>query len=266
MIIYKYIDSWGGKIIDDRRIKISDPRNFNDPFEFLPKIRGEITDEEIEAKFDEPAYRENYFRYHLEQGIVGSRDDFEKWLEANKVQLLAAMTTAYRGRDYKPQDFREIAARKFGVTCFTPKRDNLLMWAHYADNHKGLVIGVEKEFFGPLIYEVAYEPERVVYSPVMTGDPRTSTTVTVLRTKSPDWRYEEEQRAIIPWALCIEESGHWFYPIHPSAIKEVIFGVRIDSALRQSIIDKKTGDFSHLEFFDALPTDGSFSLEFKPLQ
>lgn len=265
MIIYKYIDSWGEKILDDRRIKISDPRTFNDPFEFMPMIRSEVTDEEIAAKFNEPAYRENYYRYHLEQGIVGSRDDFEKWLESNREKLLSAMAVAYRDRDYKPQDFREIAAKKFGVTCFSSKRDNLLMWAHYANNHKGLVIGVDKDFFGPLVYEVAYEQERVVYSPVMTGDPRTSTTVAVLRTKSPDWSYEEELRAIISWDLCIEESGHWFYPVHASAIKEVIFGARIDPMLRQSIIAKIVGDYSHLELFDALPADGSFALEFKPL-
>jgi len=264
MIIYKYIDSWGEKILNGLRIKISDPRNFNDPFEFLPRIRGEITNEEIEAKFDEPAYRENYFRHHLEQGIVESREDFEVWLEANRAQLLSAMGIAYRGRNYKPLDFREIAAKKFGVTCFSAKHDNLLLWAHYADNHKGIVVGFEREFFGPLIYDVAYAQQRVLYSPVMTGDPRDSTIVSVLRTKSPEWVHEEEWRAIIPWDLCIEESGFWFYPVHPSAIKEVVFGVRIDPALRQSIIDKKSNAFGHLKLFDARLCDETFALRIEP--
>lgn len=38
MTIYKYIDHWGVKILEDLRIKMSDPRNFNDLYEFLPII------------------------------------------------------------------------------------------------------------------------------------------------------------------------------------------------------------------------------------
>lgn len=261
MIIYKYIDScWGEKILDDQRIKISDPQDFNDPFEFLPRMRNDITDKEIEAKLKDPPFLKNYYQHCLKKGHVDSPKSFKKWLKKHNIRK--EMAAYYRGNNYKSNDFRELAAQCFGVTCFSSKRDNLLMWAHYADNHKGLVIGIERDCFASLIYEVAYEQERVVYSPAMTGESRMDATKKVLWTKSPDWSYEEELRAIIPWKLCTKKSDRYFYAIEPSAIKEVIFGIRINPTLRQSIIDKKTGNFSHLKLFDSIPSDDSFSIEF----
>src|SRR5271169_2550932 len=39
MILYKYVDEFGLKILEDLRLKITPPNEFNDPFEITPNTK-----------------------------------------------------------------------------------------------------------------------------------------------------------------------------------------------------------------------------------
>ena len=46
---------------------------------------------------------------------------------------------------------------KVGVISFSEAKDNLLMWAHYANEHKGAVVGIFSEMVGHSIFESLFE-------------------------------------------------------------------------------------------------------------
>lgn len=97
----------------------------------------------------------------------------------------------------------------------TPR--NLLMWAHYADEHKGICIGYKKDLFDTIPNKTttdlgieSYSPIKVNYDNIRPQpEPRQSSReerkkviIDQLITKSDDWMYEKEHRCIIPmnWA------------------------------------------------------------------
>lgn len=95
-----------------------------------------------------------------------------------------------------------------GIISFTENYNNLLMWSHYANEHRGLVIEFDhikllNYFINKLgkelpIERVQYNRER--FSPLRTG----SNNSEMYLTKSDDWIYEKEHR-ILP-KLCLADS------------------------------------------------------------
>jgi hypothetical protein len=54
-----------------------------------------------------------------------------------------------------------------GILCFLPERDNLLMWSHYADSHKGYALEFKAsradfKRLGPM-WRVTYDDDRPVW-------------------------------------------------------------------------------------------------------
>ncbi|MEZ7188538.1 DUF2971 domain-containing protein [Pseudoalteromonas sp. DY56-GL22] len=104
-----------------------------------------------------------------------------------------------------------------GVLSLSSCYDDILMWSHYADYHRGAVIGLEVrkdlEFFIMPIkidYRDTYEVLNYL------KDPSKALTDT-LKVKSTEWSYEKEIR--------IYKNGSGLYTVNPKAIKEIRFGV-----------------------------------------
>lgn len=91
-----------------------------------------------------------------------------------------------------------------GVSCFSESDSSLLMWAHYAHNHKGLCVEYELLEFNN---QLMFSPAPVVYCekrPCI-GDLKLENSDSLssfgflldnLLTKSPEWSYEREWRII----------------------------------------------------------------------
>lgn len=111
---------------------------------------------------------------------------------------------------------------KIGVISFSESKDNLLMWAHYADNHKGGLIGfyfhensiiddlfLLKNFFGKSVFDgkcvsVKYRKQPLYkidtfdrdYSDIYAqGEDRLL--YEIFQQKSDEWIYEKEYRIIL---------------------------------------------------------------------
>ena len=107
----------------------------------------------------------------------------------------------------------EDARKNALISCFSKRKDSLLMWSHYADSHKGVCIEYERpnnnDFFD-VIYQ-AKRPEAELYKAVshaialsiMSGgeleDARFENNKELANpflVKSLDWKYEEEIRCL----------------------------------------------------------------------
>ena len=109
-----------------------------------------------------------------------------------------------------------------GVYCLTSKRDNLLMWAHYANSHKGFCLEFTTKpsgsFFSnasPVTYSKEYPTVKAFISNKGIWGKE------CFLTKSIEWAYEEE------WRLTSKETGHLEFP--PELLTGIIFGCKINT-------------------------------------
>lgn len=104
----------------------------------------------------------------------------------------------------------------FGVVCYSTNDKNGLLWSHYGDNHKGML----------LVFEAPEETKirKVTYQntiPEIDLDINADILKEALKictTKSEIWDYEEEYRQI-------SRIKNTYYP-YPGKLNEIIFGCR----------------------------------------
>ncbi|HDX8616828.1 TPA: DUF2971 domain-containing protein [Aeromonas dhakensis] len=181
-IFYKYSKFRSIKELMSCTVRLSPPHTLNDPFEsFLNK---DVSDELI-----------NYLNSIHSVGNQASEDAMIQ-KACNMIRVSGGLL------DYAVFSLSE-----------TPR--NLLMWAHYADEHKGICIGYKRGLFESLPNKPetrfgieSYTPIKVNYDnlrpqPIEEGSEDIDAiikkqNITQLTTKSDDWIYEKEHRCIIP--------------------------------------------------------------------
>lgn len=212
-MIYKY-SPWAkseyiNKNIKNSKLYFNCPNDFNDPFDTYPIIDMESVREQGEE------FIPNLFKYICPN--IG--EDLVDNIRKSKIKLDDEFWDKYMFKRHTSD----------GVCCFTAKKDNLLMWAHYADYHKGICLGFEKNIkFKVKNNGVISMPKKVTYSEkrpkvdflnfnkINEINPFTST----LYTKSEEWRYEEEYRCV-----SLRYIGEVSYA--PSNLKQIILGAKM---------------------------------------
>lgn len=128
------------------------------------------------------------------------------------------------------REMRRHLSDKNGVLCMTKGWSSPLMWAHYADSHKGMVLGFDVPDHA--FYEVEYTDKRPKLSDFghMTLDDITPEDIKRLtKMKAVGWGYEQEYRAYLALNDGVNISGivHYFLPFSSNLkLREVIVGSR----------------------------------------
>lgn len=130
---------------------------------------------------------------------------------------------------------------KKAVICFCENNNNMLMWSHYADSHKGICVGYDFSKFDNLFKSKEIKLKRlqnVNYTHTnnidinVLNNPNDSDFWAELNklfyTKSTDWAYENEWRVILEYDKEIDksETGRKLDIKLNEIIKEVVFGVK----------------------------------------
>ena len=157
MLLYKYVNPARIDIIKSGRIGFSEPMVFNDPFEMLPYFKSISEEDDFKKVFNAfgEVEKEKFISclfevlQPLSRGIIS----FEKFQAEVKSAWPEMEEQFTKSQDKIMSDFRamlklEIGTR-FGVLSLTENYNNLLMWAHYAQNHEGFIIefDTQNEFF-----------------------------------------------------------------------------------------------------------------------
>ncbi|WP_447835868.1 DUF2971 domain-containing protein [Aeromonas salmonicida] len=181
-ILYKYYNSLPEDYFLDPTLKLAQPKNLNDPFE--NNIQRKIIEENSIIR-----QRLKSFEYFDEPGSM------EKTIIRNIYDAL----------------------NMNGVISLSETQRNLLMWAHYANEHKGLCIGYEPDIITTSttnlpnelnkLHKINYDTSR--FDPLSDYfDNRSaarwinSVLKKMLTTKSDEWIYEKEHRYIHPITDC----------------------------------------------------------------
>ncbi len=127
----------------------------------------------------------------------------------NKFELDSFVKKATTGdeKDLNSEIVRDFFNCKIGILCLTESFDNLTMWSHYADNHKGFVLGFnpEKNITDPAKCFIKLKKINYTYNrPSITyfdfsKDKKTrkhNLINDIFYTKGKDWAYENEWRQV----------------------------------------------------------------------
>ncbi|HHQ4900611.1 TPA: DUF2971 domain-containing protein [Aeromonas veronii] len=180
--IYKYMDFLGIEYFDNPTARISVIQELNDPFE-----------------------------HDLSASIANLINNHTKAI--NNVRLESGQNKVSED-EVKKYIFN--AQRGLGVISFSETNRNLLMWAHYANNHSGICIEVEKDWSESKeklsktpshdlhrFTRVQYDTRRVDFSEIRSEDYTDIDGIILdlyvkqLTLKSDEWMYEKEHRNIM---------------------------------------------------------------------
>lgn len=123
------------------------------------------------------------------------------------------------------------ASLRMGVCSFSRTWSNPLTWSHYADNHRGIVLGFDVS--GPLpedyLRPVEYldRPLTLEELKIENGQIEAKDWLRILTVKYKPWEYEQEIRVFSPLESPDPLNGLFF--LHFSshfAVREIIFGSR----------------------------------------
>jgi len=148
-------------------------------------------------------------------------------------------------------------SKKLGVFCLTETKDNILMWSHYADGHRGFCIEFERSEMNGLGGEscvpVIYPEDDAV--PIFKSQALTEPKAFALfaTTKARLWEYERE------WRMISKEPGGGLYPI-PGSISAIIFGFRMPPQNRTTIRNVLGKE---MLYFEAQRANNSYTLEIR---
>jgi hypothetical protein len=123
--------------------------------------------------------------------------------------------------------------KRYAFSSLTEDPLNITMWSHYANAHKGLVIGFEfGEIADPRIFQkVSYKDhleswDLLSWAKFMNGeDSLMPIFLEDISIKSSHWKHEKE------WRVWRTEPCYYFYRKHE--IKEVYFGINCDTETKR---------------------------------
>ena len=151
--------------------------------------------------------------------------------------------------------WRKRTAAKLGLLCFSKSWRNLVLWSHYADEHKGICLGFDVP--ESCLHEVKYVPGRLQFEQLVADEDQLQQ---LLRTKFKDWGYEAEYRRIVCLHKTCEANNPHFWPFGSDLeLREVVLGARC--RVQKEQLEELFGDgFSRIELVQARPAFQTFNV------
>jgi Protein of unknown function (DUF2971) len=200
---------WLKKSVLENQIYFSSPSSFNDPFDCKVPISVQGTVEQ-QRSYIEPIVREML----AGPQFIGSSAD---QIRTIKERLLGDPKRCLEGGQTISQ---ERIIPLLGVYCVSERCDDILMWSHYADAHRGvcLILAGSKMYSRRIAVEQVQYPLDNRYPDVnfFTATEQEKYEA-VLLTKANHWAYEREWRIL-------DATGPGWHDIAPDWLLGLVFG------------------------------------------
>lgn len=233
--LYKYrpFNEHSLSIIKTRKVWFANPESFNDPFDCKIPLDHMLTPDKAMA-------------YGRKIGIPEEK-------------LSLVLTSTGEVQEGFKQKWKEILLKTdeelkdVGVFTLSELDNNILLWAHYADCHRGFCIEFERnsnnelgnyERTRPVLYRSDY--------PIIDPTKGEEAFDLKLFTKALDWAYEKE------WRL-VNDEGDTEESLTNVSMTAIIFGLRMPESHKE-IIRKLSSDITNMKYRQAAIVPGSFSL------
>lgn len=258
MPLFKYLHPDRTDVLLGQSIRFSSPAVLNDPFELKPHLAALASPEHMEAEMTRvfpELMREELAKLPSEVRALVSVEALQELFVR---QLPQAKRNVQGMAEMLMPKLQEVMAQKFeeliGILCLSESANNLLMWAHYADSHRGFVIEFDERspFFDRRISpddefrhlrKVTYNAKRPSLTLANVED------FSPFMTKGTDWEYEAEWRMILPLDTASRVIGEGPQAVHlfdfpPESITSVVLGCRM-LAQKKDEVREILADFPH---------------------
>lgn len=271
--LFKYLTPDRVTVLQNELIRFTQPADFNDPFE-MPIFIERLAEKSLPSP--DEMFTTLIRSEYAKNTDVSSKIPFSLYLafcESKRSEFLSKLPDLER--DIMPilraklrDEFQRVC-----VLCVSETPSSLLMWAHYAEAHKGFVVEIDPS--APVfnqrkspeddlrhLRKVSYRPDR----PIMNLDEIDTTSL--ILTKSQEWEYEGEWRMLVaaehastkipasPYDICL-------FPFPQTCIRRIILGARAtdttETAIRQAITN------SEIRLQRAALSEREFALEFRDI-
>ena len=252
--LFKYLSTGAAEaVLATGALRWTSPPLLNDPFDVQTALTLDVKDEEVVScaikliadSLANPGPASNVagdaINLLAAHGIVFNHDE----VEANfRDSLMQSMKSLRNGLPILSAEILENLS-KSKYLCLSARRDILLMWAHYAEAHKGVVLefeakpGVDSAFICARPMNYVEQPPNFAdlntLAHVLAGNLQFDVRATIdklVYSKTKDWEYEQEWR--IDTASGRNPSEHFEdVPFFPSDLSSVTFGLRTSEENKQ---------------------------------
>ncbi len=247
--LYKY-EPFSARAIENLKsqtIYFGSPLAFNDPYDcaLFPSI-AEPSDEDVER------IRSHYLS--KEELDAGVRRSFETaTIPGLRIMLMRIGQNVVEER---VQNFLETR----GVACFAERPDNLLMWSHYADHHRGfcLEFRTDLEPFSTKTRQVKYSSKMPQFTLTrMLCDRNFDEVLDLYCTKAKEWEYEREWRGL-------HKQRGTAYTYESNALTGVYMGPKSSFTSLEIVALILAGQNEHVQLWKGERSRSEFAVDFQP--
>lgn len=275
------------RVIESRSFRWSSPTKFNDPFDhqagfvlpFNPEVFSQALTTSIErivfsdaepvvtptTSFSALTLKLRELRHKLPRGEV------LRELRQSSSESAAMLHDSIAKLNAVVQD--QLCHSR--VFCVSERFDNVVMWSHYADQHKGVVFKLRciDEIDNTLLAarKVQYTdtflpfPDADAYARHLTGEQPIDFVKLIWNiayTKHVDWKYEEEWRVHIPLLNEPPGDGYSIYQENPRVFEAVFLGCNMGAEDVRNIVGLVQRCLPKTQVLVGRKSATSFSLSF----
>lgn len=232
-------------VLIDSDFYLSSPTSFNDPFDTTARVKKDFPVGSLRKKIKSVVIK-NYPKFS--QNRVND--------EVNNLMV------EHKENPNRIKNLLKDMLSLIGVSCFSKTHKNILMWSHYANHHKGIVLEfdvIEDPATLSNLLEIDYSEDYPDYDYLSSNQKESY--MKILTTKSKSWKYEEE------WRMIHLDAAENYQKFEPSALTSVIFGCRAEKEFKlivQSILkEREESGLPKVKTFNAVMDDSSYNLKFE---
>lgn len=277
---YRAINKYSLDILENNNIYFSNYTDFNDPFEFSTPF---------------PDVRKMFKRASEKIDFLKKGDIFDAETHTHLKNICERIIKNGNLKlDITHSKIKE-RLEKVGIYSLSKVNDEILMWSHYADNHRGFCIGFEDlhintthhtkpmdvnykteftdlddptlilNFYTDIFHKfknlpkAAWQTKRANLARKMKFEDDQRGGISVLTDKYKKWEYEQEFRLI-------DENSFGIKKIIPQCLKSITFGLRTNAEDKYKIIETcKKNNKLNVDFFQAIKSEDGFKINITKL-
>ena len=261
--LYKYraFNEHSLKLLSGNEVFFSAPNRLNDPRDCkIPILYEKWTLQQI--------YKMNLENLKYVEPRLNSEECKRKARELAKT--VYANRNDPKRREAFLNDLYEDINKIGGILSFSAVNDDTLMWAHYADGHRGFCVGFDTQKLrsfckkvedkGILIWfdKINYHEKLPQIDPYKMTDQELVITMTY--SKSARWSYEEEYR------LMCADRPDYLIKIDPNIISHVLLGSSCSEDNRLAVIDILKSRVDNIPLSIAVQKENEGGITFKQIK
>ncbi len=288
MTIYKYLAPQRVDVLSNARLRCTPPDELNDPHEARPVITSTLPEVRAQTAFDEmwpqivacTDFRPVWINRFVPERLIAFlfrrvpalHDTGNEALDTLRSMINSGLLE--KVRQLQDHDFDPLR-RAFGILSFSKRADCPVMWAHYAAEHSGFVVGYSE---GHPVFSGSTDPQDFIgrLLPVQYIDAGTDAHealgLTAFFMKSRRWSHEEEVRMVMHLDDHLDRvdlptgTAVHLLRVPPEAVESVTYGARSSSDLVSTLrTTLSRPDYQHVRVFRAAVSSSAFRVDALPV-